>query len=165
MYTNKESITWKCLHYQSSTYKHHSRQIKTRKLKVLKKIFWREPHCLFPFSSSGNIVMSQQVLTTKLTFYYKVANCLMFKQKTSRIDKNMQMIHIRKLQVPSDSLPRKISWDWLTSKYWGTQRHKWQKKKKKMKPFCGDQTIPFPSFGAYGNVRLTLLSAKKRENS
>lgn len=163
MYTNKESITWKCLHYQSSTYKHHSRQIKTRKLKVLKKIFWREPYCLFPFSSSGNIVMSQQLLTTKLTFYHKVANCLMFKQKTSRIDKNMQMIHIRKLHVPSDSLCRKISWGWLTSKYWGTQRHKWQKKK--MKPFWGDQTMPFPSFGAYGNVRLTLLSAKKRENS
>lgn len=149
MYTNKESITWKCLHYQSSTYKHHSRQIKTRKLKVLKKIFWREPHCLFPFSSSGNIVMSQQVLTTKLTFYYKVANCLMFKQKTSRIDKNMQMIHIRKLQVPSDSLPRKISWDWLTSKYWGTQRHKWQKKKK-WSPFAVTRQSHFLPLGHMG---------------
>lgn len=78
-------ISWKCLHYQSSTYKHHSRQIKTRKLKVLKTIFWREPYCLFPFSSSGNIVMSQEVLTTKLIFYHNVSNCLMFKQKTSRI--------------------------------------------------------------------------------
>lgn len=143
MYTNKESITWKCLHYQSSTYKHHSRQIKTRKLKVLKKIFWREPYCLFPFSSSGNIVMSQQLLTTKLTFYHKVANCLMFKQKTSRIDKNMQMIHIRKLHVPSDSLCRKISWGWLTSKYWGTQRHKWQKKKNEALLRWPDNAISF----------------------
>lgn len=129
MYTKKESISWKCLHYQSSTYKHHSRQIKTRKLKILKKIFWSKPYCLSPFSSSGNIVMSQQVLTTKLTFYHKVANFLMFKPKTSRIDKNMQMIHIRKLHVPSDSLRRKISWGWLTCNYWGIQRHKGQKKK------------------------------------